>query len=108
MSRLAATKEFAFMKILHENGFAVPKPIAHNRHCIVMELIDAFPLRQIGQVLNPQKLYSELMGVIVRLACNGLIHGDFNEFNILVKDDGTPYFIDFPQMISIDHANAKE
>jgi RIO kinase 2 len=59
MSRLAAQKEYAFMKVrarvqsdcalnslqvLHENGFPVPKPIDQNRHCVVMELIDAFPL----------------------------------------------------------------
>lgn len=44
MSRLAAMKEFAFMKVLHENGFPVPTPIDISRHCVVMELIDAFPL----------------------------------------------------------------
>lgn len=44
MSKLAATKEFAFMKVLHEYGFPVPKPIDHNRHCVVMEWIDGTPL----------------------------------------------------------------
>jgi RIO kinase 2 len=65
MSRLAAMKEFAFMKVrknqinltsanllmnldshqvLHEHGFPVPRPIDQVRHCLVMELIDAFPL----------------------------------------------------------------
>ncbi|KKK22821.1 26S proteasome regulatory subunit rpn-1 [Aspergillus rambellii] len=127
MSRLAAMKEFAFMKALRENGFSVPEPIAQNRHTIVMSLIDAFPLRQISKVPNPELLYSELMDIIMELARYGLIHGDFNEFNILIKeeeesrakgkgregeDDGeniklTPVLIDFPQMVSIDHANAE-
>lgn len=44
MSRLAAMKEYAFMKVLHEHGFPVPEPIDINRHCVVMELIDAYPL----------------------------------------------------------------
>jgi len=44
LSRLAAMKEFAFMKVLHENDFPVPLPIDQNRHCIVMELIDGYPL----------------------------------------------------------------
>lgn len=44
LSRLAATKEFAFMSVLYEYGFPVPQPVDANRHCIVMELIDAFPL----------------------------------------------------------------
>lgn len=129
MSRLAAMKEFAFMKALRENGFSVPEPIAQNRHTIVMSLIDAFPLRQIAEVPKPAALYSELMDMILELARFGLIHGDFNEFNILIKEipepteEGKevenpdsekqenirlePVLIDFPQMVSIDHANAE-
>ncbi|KAI7907048.1 RIO1 family-domain-containing protein [Cokeromyces recurvatus] len=107
MSRLAAMKEYAFMKVLYENGFPVPEPIDQNRHCVVMGLIDAYPLRQIEKVGNPGKLYSELMSLIVKLAQYGLIHGDFNEFNILIKSDGSPILIDFPQMVSTSHVNAE-
>ena len=135
MSRLAAVKEFTFMKALREAGFSVPEPLAQSRHTIVMSLIDAFPLRQISEVPDPAGLYAELIEMILRLASFGLIHGDFNEFNILVKEekssesfqdrsvenDGpppkktephnpptvlTPVLIDFPQMVSIDHPNA--
>ncbi|KAJ2122055.1 Serine/threonine-protein kinase rio2 [Coemansia sp. RSA 720] len=107
MSRLSAMKEFAFMKVLHEYGFPVPTPIDQNRHCVVMELIDAFPLRQIDHIAEPGRLYSELMDLIVRLAKHGLIHGDFNEFNILVRENGSPVLIDFPQMVSTSHLNAE-
>ena len=86
MSRLAALKEYTFMKALWENGFPVPEPVAQNRHTIVMELIDAFPLRQIVEVPDPAGLYSELIDLILRLAGVGLIHGDFNEFNILIRE----------------------
>ena len=48
------------------------------------------------------------MNLILRLASQGLIHGDYNEFNILVYEDGRPILIDFPQMLSIDHPNARE
>ena len=132
LSRLAALKEFTFMKALYENGFPVPEPLAQSRHTIVMSLIDAFPLRQISSVPDPASLYAELLAMIMRLASFGLIHGDFNEFNILIKESrntpttvpGTtalkptepeaeesvslvPILIDFPQMVSIDHANAE-
>lgn len=40
LSKAAATKEFAFMRALHQHGFPVPQPHDHNRHCVVMELID--------------------------------------------------------------------
>ncbi|KAJ7783863.1 RIO1-domain-containing protein [Mycena maculata] len=108
MSRLAAQKEWAFMKVLHEHEFPVPRPIDQARHCILMEFIDAYPLRQISEVPSPGKLYSTLMDLIVRFAHAGLIHGDFNEFNILIRrESGEPIVIDFPQMVSTSHENAE-
>ncbi|KAK6515329.1 Serine kinase [Arthrobotrys conoides] len=109
MSRLAAMKEFAFMKILKDNGFPVPTPLDQARHCVLMELIDSYPLRQVTSIADPPRLYADLMALILRFASQGLIHGDFNEFNILVNEETQqPVVIDFPQMVSIDHANAKE
>ena len=32
------------MQVLQDRGFPVPKPVDFNRHCIIMELIDGFPL----------------------------------------------------------------
>ena len=31
-------------KVLYDHGFPVPRPIDQARHCILMELIDAYPL----------------------------------------------------------------
>lgn len=47
-----------------------------------------------------------LLDQIIRLAEFGLIHGDFNEFNLLIDDDEKITLIDFPQMTSTDHPNA--
>jgi RIO kinase 2 len=117
LSRLAAIKEYAFMQALGEEGFPVPEPIAQSRHTIVMNLVDALPMRQISSVPDPAALYAELIGLILRFAKHGLIHGDFNEFNILIREDKdeqdpsiitpTPIVIDFPQMVSMDHQNAE-
>ncbi|KAI1793909.1 RIO1-domain-containing protein [Ganoderma leucocontextum] len=108
MSRLAAQKEYAFMKVLYEHNFPVPRPVDQARHCILMEFIDAYPLRQIADIPSPGALYSRLMDLIVRFAHAGLIHGDFNEFNILIRrESGDPVVIDFPQMVSTSHKNAE-
>jgi len=107
LARLAATKEFAFMKTLYDHKFPVPKPIDLNRHCVVMELIDGHPLCNISNIDKPGRIYDELMSIIVRLASYGLIHSDFNEFNIMISDDGHITMIDFPQMVSISHLNAE-
>ncbi|KAI0395899.1 putative RIO1 family protein kinase [Xylariaceae sp. FL0594] len=87
LSRLAAEREYAFMRALRDEGFLVPDPIAQSRHTILMSLVDAFPLRQIASVPDPAALYAELIALILRLAQHGLIHGDFNEFNILIKEE---------------------
>ena len=46
LSRLSALKEFAFMRALGENGFPVPRAVDCNRHCVLMSMVDAFPLTQ--------------------------------------------------------------
>ncbi|KAK9449311.1 Rio2, N-terminal-domain-containing protein [Limtongia smithiae] len=135
MSRLSATKEYAFMRALYNAGFPVPEPIDHSRHCIVMSLVPGFPMRQLTSHKKPSALYSALMSFIVRLANHGIIHCDFNEFNIMILDtdnkiairrhhdesdatsdvrssdtqeESTPFVvIDFPQCVSVDHADAE-
>lgn len=44
LSRLSAAREFAYMKVLLDRGFPVPKPIDFNRHCVIMELVEGGPL----------------------------------------------------------------
>lgn len=107
LSRLAAQKEFAFMKMLYDEGFPVPKPIDHNRHVVVMELVKGTLLNHIQDMGgHEQKVYERCLALMVRLAEHGLIHGDFNEFNIMITDDFRVVMIDFPQMVSTDHRNA--
>eukprot|EP00019_Armaparvus_languidus_P000182 CAMPEP_0168604008 /NCGR_PEP_ID=MMETSP0420-20121227/15056_1 /TAXON_ID=498008 /ORGANISM="Pessonella sp." /LENGTH=314 /DNA_ID=CAMNT_0008643073 /DNA_START=18 /DNA_END=960 /DNA_ORIENTATION=+ len=84
--QLSALKEYAFMKALYDEGFPCPRPIQVNRHIVVMECME----------------------LIVRLAAHGLIHCDFNEFNLLIDADENVIVIDFPQVVSIDHENAKQ
>ncbi|KAF3821850.1 hypothetical protein GH733_009892 [Mirounga leonina] len=107
LSRLSAMKEFAYMKALYERKFPVPKPIDYNRHAVVMELINGYPLCQIHHVEDPASVYDEAMELIVKLANHGLIHGDFNEFNLILDKDDHITMIDFPQMVSTSHHNAE-
>ncbi|KAL4822319.1 hypothetical protein H8958_003173 [Nasalis larvatus] len=107
LSRLSAMKEFAYMKALYERKFPVPKPIDYNRHAVVMELINGYPLCQIHHVEDPASVYDEAMELIVKLANHGLIHGDFNEFNLILDENDHITMIDFPQMVSTSHPNAE-
>lgn len=107
LSRLAAVKEFAFMKALHDRGFPVPEPVGFNRHCILMELIKGHPLCHVHDLEDPAQLYDQLMDLLVKLGNCGLIHGDFNEFNLMLSSEDKPTLIDFPQMMSTSHPNAE-
>ncbi|CAB1322058.1 unnamed protein product [Coregonus sp. 'balchen'] len=107
LSRLSAMKEYAYMKALYERGFPVPKPIDYNRHAVVMELINGYPLCQVCELEDPSSMYNDIMELIVKLANHGLIHGDFNEFNLMLDDHDHVTMIDFPQMVSTTHFNAE-
>ncbi|KAK5959316.1 protein kinase RIO2 PWA37_003271 [Arxiozyma heterogenica] len=128
LSKLAAAKEYQFMSLLYAKGFNVPEPFDNSRHIIIMELIDGFTMTRLKyhkSKFNIPKLYSDLMNFIVKLGKSGLIHCDFNEFNIMIKktaatsddDDSNNkvinsndcgfIVIDFPQCISIDHPDAE-
>jgi len=110
MARLAAAKEFAYMKALKDEGFPVPVPHDQNRHCVVMSLVHAEPLYHFRyqSIDRPQVLLERLMRLLVRLARAGIIHGDFNEYNLMVSPELKVTLIDFPQVVSFTHVNARE
>lgn len=133
LSRLAAAREFAALKALHDANFPVPRPLACNRHSVLMDRIDGIPLYKVNQVGDPATLYDDLSALAVRLAKCGVIHGDLNEFNVMLVEDKSyqsdyektldfassdqsnsnakqvkPILIDFPQIISTSHPDAAE
>lgn len=107
LSRIASMKEFAFMKALYNKGFPTPTPIDSNRHGIVMSHVKGYPMSQVRELANPHKVYQTLLDHLIRLAEYGLVHGDFNEFNLMIDDDENITIIDFPQMTSTSHPNAQ-
>jgi len=97
----------AAQQALHEAGFPTPTPIDCNRHCIVMSVAPGYPLRSVSRIKHPGRVARRLMELILQLARSGLIHCDFNEFNLMISDDEDITIIDFPQMVSTSHRNAK-
>ena len=63
---------------------------------------------QVHILQNPEFLFSKLMKLIVKLGQYGLIHCDFNEFNIILNSRDQPRLIDFPQMVSTSHSDAQK
>jgi RIO kinase 2 len=107
-SRLSAEKEYSALKTLHKAGVSVPRPIAHNRHAIIMGVIEGTELK-FAEMEDPKSIMLEILRNVRRAYLRaGLVHSDLSEYNILVKADGKVLIIDWPQSISVDHPNAEE
>ena len=110
LSRLAAEREYQYLTALHTAGLSVPQPLDHSRHVIMMEYVDAQPLGQVYEVKQPEALYSHLVHLVIQLANRGLVHSDYNEFNLLYSPAASTArsvtMIDFPQMITTQHPDA--
>jgi len=72
-------------------------------------LLTGWPLHTVYQMEQPERCMGAMLELIVRMGKCGLIHGDFNEFNVAVsKEDSSKIVMyDFPQMVSMNHPNAK-
>jgi len=111
MSRLAAKREWTVLSALHGvQKIRTPRPIDHNRHAVVMSLVSGLTMYQLNDFSrrDPAAVLGECLDVARTLAKRGLVHCDFNEFNLIVDDDEQVTVIDFPQAVSTDHPNAEE
>ena len=110
LSRLAAEREYQYLTALHAAGLSVPTPLDNSRHVILMEYIDAQPLGQVYEMKEPEAVYSHLVQLAINLANHGLVHSDYNEFNLLYSPTAAMAdsitMIDFPQMITTQHPEA--
>lgn len=91
-----------FICLIHAVNIAHPQDRINSSLCCFVH----FSI-QVRNLSNPAAVYSECMDLIVKLANHGVIHGDFNEFNLMVDESDHITMIDFPQMVSTSHANAE-
>ena len=108
-SHLAAEREFQAMKLVYENGVAVPEPVSQNRHVVAMGMIEGAQLFKYKDIGKPEKVLKEIMRNLRKTYLKAhLIHADISEYNIILKPDGHILIIDWPQAVKTDHANAAE
>ncbi|WP_254863819.1 serine/threonine-protein kinase RIO2 [Halovivax gelatinilyticus] len=106
-ARKAAEREHEILESLYPT-VSVPRPIAQNRHAIVMEKMD-------GVELSRAKLDDDqVVGIVDLLLAElasayelGYVHADMSAYNIFVGESGVTIF-DWPQAVPIDHPNADE
>ena len=106
-SRLAAEREIEALKLVYPCGVSVPRPIAHNRHVVVMGMIEGECLFRFTEIPNPEETLNEILENVKKAYVKaGVIHGDLSEFNVVLTLDWHVLIIDWPQFVRIDHPNA--
>ncbi|TFG24704.1 MAG: serine/threonine protein kinase [Promethearchaeota archaeon] len=108
VNRLAAKKEFEALEEIYKLKLDTPKPIAYNRHMIVMNYLRGKELIYFKEIHNPKKIFNKILKQVKKIFQNAqLIHGDLGEFNIVLDEKGNILIIDWLQSIHSDHPNAK-
>jgi len=106
-ARKAAEREYEALRTLYPD-VSVPRPVDHNRHAVVMELVDGVELAraalEIDQVVPVLDL---VLAEVARAYEDGFVHADMSGYNVFVTDEGVVVF-DWPQAVPTDHANADE
>jgi len=98
---MAATREFGAIRRARRAGVPVPKPIAQNRHLIVMGMFEGSELSKIPFLPDPKSLLRRILLKLRRLFSGAhLVHGDLSEYNVLMNESGQFAFIDWPQSVS--------
>lgn len=104
LNRECCKRELKFLNMFKD--MEVPRVLAYNRHALVMKIYDYEMLYRI-KIANCEIISQKIFKFIYNLWIRGYVHGDLNEFNIMVKDDDI-LVLDFPQCISISDKRAPE
>jgi RIO kinase 2 len=104
----AASREHKALQLLIGVNGRVPKPIALNRHVIVMSRMEGDLLLHFNELSNPKQVLDRILQQI-RLAFNDahIVHGDLSEYNIFVNEEEQVTLFDWPQWQPIDHPNTE-
>ncbi|MHA1195315.1 MAG: RIO1 family regulatory kinase/ATPase domain-containing protein [Promethearchaeota archaeon] len=107
VNRLAAKKEFQALEKIYKLKLSTPKPIAFNRHMIVMSYLRGKELVYFKEIGNPLKIFNRIIKQIkIIFKKAGMVHGDLGEFNIIIDEKGNILIIDWLQWVSKDHPSA--
>jgi len=110
VSRLVAQREYEALQLLSPIA-KVPKPIAWNRHTIVMEFIDGVELIELTDTDLTKEEALEVLNKVLeeykKIVEFGIIHSDMSLYNIVLKSNGDILIIDWPQYLTSAFPDAR-
>ncbi|WP_148883343.1 serine/threonine-protein kinase RIO2 [Thermococcus aciditolerans] len=112
VSRLIAKKEYEALTLLSPIA-RVPRPVAWNRHVVVMEFIEG---TELAELRDTDLTREEAAGILdrvleeyLKIVRFGIVHSDMSEFNVvLTHGEGEILIIDWAQHITTAHPESYE
>ncbi|MBP1911184.1 serine/threonine-protein kinase RIO2 [Thermococcus stetteri] len=111
VSRLIAKKEHEALVLLSPIA-RVPRPIAWNRHVVVMEFVEGKELAELRDTdltkEEAERILDRVLEEYLKIVRFGIVHSDMSEFNIVLTKDGDILIIDWAQYLSTAHPESYE
>ncbi|BAD86439.1 serine/threonine protein kinase, RIO1 family [Thermococcus kodakarensis KOD1] len=111
VSRLIAKKEHEALVLLSPIA-RVPRPVAWNRHVVVMEFVEGTELAELRDTdltrEEAERILDRVLEEYLKIVRFGIVHSDMSEFNIVLTKDGDILIIDWAQYISTAHPESYE
>ncbi|NJF24744.1 serine/threonine-protein kinase RIO2 [Thermococcus sp. Bubb.Bath] len=108
ISRLIAKKEYDALVLLSPIA-RVPRPLAWNRHVLVMEFIDGTELAEMRDSgltrEEAEEILNRVLEEYLKIVRFGVVHSDLSEFNVVVTD-GDVLIIDWAQYVTTADPNS--
>ena len=103
VSRLIARKEYDALVLLSPIA-SVPRPIAWNRHVVVMEFIKGKELAELRDTdlsrEEAEEVLRKVLDEYLKVVRFGIVHSDLSEFNVVLLEDGGVMIIDWAQHVT--------
>ncbi len=105
-----ARKEFSNLEVCERAGIPAPKPLFLEGNVLVMGFLgeEGLPYPQLVQTVCEGRFLDSILENVRKLYGAGLVHADLSEYNVMMGNDGTAYFIDLGQGVVLAHPKAME
>ena len=111
VSRLIAKREHEALTLLSPIA-RVPRPIAWNRHVVVMEFIKGKELAELREEdltrEEAREALDKVLGEYLKIVRFGIVHSDLSQFNVVLTNDGEVLIIDWAQYVTTDKPESYE
>ncbi|NJE43344.1 serine/threonine-protein kinase RIO2 [Thermococcus sp. GR6] len=111
VSRLIAKKEYEALTLLSPIA-RVPKPIAWNRHVVVMEFVEGTELAELRDTdltrEEAECILDRVLEEYLKIVRFGIVHSDMSEFNIVLTSNDDVLIIDWAQYLTTAYPESYE